>query len=548
MPFDTFAAILSRRQRGSDNTGAMTLFYSIPAFFLLMLPWLNPFAPGPSPPMLPWLVALMATGGLLALGAARGIASRRPDDSTFAQRWAGPFAWALVAAGLVSSLMGELQYFGLAAALEPWVRQGTVGEAFANLRQRNQFASLTNMALVAVFWLVLAGRSQAAGIGINASLNRRRELPLLAAAALLAVGNAASSSRTGLLQLALLCGLFGLWGGWRRLAVRRILLVAVVVYGVSTFGLPLVAGLDPLDHGMFARLRDGAPACSSRWLLWSNVLHLIALRPWFGWGWNELDFAHYSVLYHGPRFCEILDNAHNLPLHLAVELGVPVAVLICGGMAWWTWRRKPWQETDPARQLAWGVLAVIGLHSLLEYPLWYGPFQMAAAVCVALLWSRDKPVTDAAHVLNRPLAPVIRAQAAIILIATSVYALWDYHRISQLYLAPQDRDAAYADDTMGKARKSWLFRNQVQFAELTTTPLDRSTAQYTFDTASTLLHYSPEPRIIEKVIESAVMLGRDEEAIAHLARYRAAFPKEHAAWARGNARMPAMIERLNQPR
>ena len=88
----------------------------------------------------------------------------------------------------------------------------------------------------------------------------------------------------------------------------------------------------------------------------------------------------------------------------------------------------------------------------------------------------------------------------------------------------------------------------MQFAELTTTPLDRSNAQWTFDTASALLHYSPEPRIIEKVIESAVMLGRDEEAMAHLARYRAAFPKEHAAWARGNARMPAAIEGLNQPK
>ena len=29
--------------------------------------------------------------------------------------------------------MGLLQYFGVAAALEPWVRQGSPGEAFANL-------------------------------------------------------------------------------------------------------------------------------------------------------------------------------------------------------------------------------------------------------------------------------------------------------------------------------------------------------------------------------------------------------------------------------
>ncbi len=526
----------------------MTFFNSITAFFLLTLPWLNPFAPGPSPPVVPWLVALMATGGLLGLGAIRGIASRPPDETTFAQRWAGPFAWAVVAAGLISSLMGLLQYFGLAVALEPWVRQGTIGEAFANLRQRNQFASLTNMALVALIGWVMTGRSQAAGVGSNGSLNRHEALAPLLVAALLTIGNAASSSRTGLLQLALLCSLFWLWGGWRQLAVRRILLVAVVAYAISTLLLPWLAGFDPFDRGMVARLREGDGVCESRRALWSNVLDIIALRPWLGWGWGELDYAHYITLFDSVRFCAILDNAHYLPLHLAVPLRVPLALLVCGGIVVWAWRRKPWGEADATRQMAWGVLAVIGLHSLLEYPLWYGPFQLAAALCVGLLWRRDKPAAAAEYELSRPLAHILRGLAAITLIATGAYATWDYYRISQLYLAPQDRDAAYADDTMGKARQSWLFRNQVQFADLTTTPLSRSNAQWTFDTASTLLHYSPEPRIIEKVIESAVMLGRDDEAVAHLARYRAAFPKDHAAWARGNSRMPALTEGLDQLR
>jgi hypothetical protein len=37
--------------------------------------------------------------------------------------------------------------------------------------------------------------------------------------------------------------------------------------------------------------------------------------------------------------------------------------------------------------------------------------------------------------------------------------------------------------------------------------------------------------VIEKVIESAVMLGRDDVAMFHLIRYRAAFDKDHARWA-----------------
>jgi hypothetical protein len=37
--------------------------------------------------------------------------------------------------------------------------------------------------------------------------------------------------------------------------------------------------------------------------------------------------------------------------------------------------------------------------------------------------------------------------------------------------------------------------------------------------------------VVEKLIESAVLLGRDEEARFYLARYKAAYPQEHARWA-----------------
>ena len=122
--------------------------------------------------------------------------------------------------------------------------------------------------------------------------------------------------------------------------------------------------------------------------------------------------------------------------------------------------------------------------------------------------------------------------------------MWDYHRISQIYRAPEARDVAYRDDTLAKIRNSWLFANQVRFAELSITPLTQANAQWTFDTAKALLHYSPEPRVIEKVIESAVMLGRDDEALAQLTRYRAAFPSDHARWVQANAKLPEAVQRV----
>lgn len=487
-------------------------------FLMVTLPWLNPFAPGPSPATVPLIFSWACVGGFFGLYWGRFNSQTISFDSAL--------AWAWLISGLLSAMIGLSQYLGVAGGFSPWMNQGEMGQAFANLRQRNQFATLTSISLAALIWLVQTAR-----------LARYQRWLSLAAAALLMAGNAASSSRTGLLQLGLLCVLFALWGGWRNSVVRRVLLTSVTAYLLASLILPMLTGLDLSEHGMIARLRSGEQSCGSRRILWTNVLQLIAQKPWFGWGWGwgELDYAHYMTLYPGARFCDILDNAHNLPLHLAVELGIPLAVAVCAGASWIVWRARPWRETDPTRQMAWAVLAVIMLHSMLEYPLWYGPFQMAFGLCVWTLWPAPRERAAGAGPYARASAgAAIRLVVATALLAAVAYAAWDYHRISQLYLAPQARDAAYRDDTLDKVRGSWLFRNQVRFAELTTTTLKPGNAQWTYDTATALLHYSPEPRVIEKVIESAVMLGRDDEALLHLVRYRAAFPEDHAKWRPAN--------------
>ena len=499
----------------------------------IILPWLNPFAPGPTPAVLPWLIAVGATAGLIFLESLRAVSAGQLARTSFADDWAFPLALACTLAGVVSGVMGLLQYFGVSVMLEPWVNQTSAGEAFANLRQRNQFASLTNIALASLLFLTMTGRFSGRGHWIA-----------LTAAMLLAAGNAASSSRTGLVQIILICGLSWFWSKGRQPLAHRVWVTALLSYALLTLLLPWLGGLDPSVHGMAVRLRDGEQVCGSRLTLWSNVMTLIAQKPWLGWGWGELDYAHYMTLYPGERFCHILDNAHNLPLHLAVELGVPVALLVCGMASWLVIRARPWRETDPARQLAWGVLALIMLHSLLEYPLWYGPFQMAAGLSVGLLWVRSttsgKVKEKALPLASRPervngfkskrlFVACFQSLPAIIIIAI-VAAAVDYYRVSQIYLPPAARDPAYRDDTLNKIRGTWLFGNQLRFAELSTTPLTSSNAAQMHALSSELLHYSPEPRVIEKVIESKLLLGHAGEAALHRARYRAAFPDDHEKW------------------
>jgi hypothetical protein len=169
---------------------------------------------------------------------------------------------------------------------------------------------------------------------------------------------------------------------------------------------------------------------------------------------------------------------------------------------------------------------VILLHSLLEYPLWYGPFQIAFGASLGWLLAREPtPATD-----SRSLRPVLAT--ALVLLALAAYAAWDYARVSQIYLQPQQRLPFWADDTLSVVRRSWLFSGQARFAELTLQTPDRGNAQRLYPLALDVLHYSPEPRVIERAIESATLLGRDREAVLLLARYREAFPQEYETWRR----------------
>jgi len=485
----------------------------------MVLPWLNPFAPGPAPNAAPLMFAWACVAILLAVAALY-----RPENEP--ARPSGVVASAWLSAAALSCGIALLQYFGQAQVLGQWASHTEMGEAFGNLRQRNQFATLTSIGLLALLWQVAQWRPGAAAA--PSAPRAVHWTAWLVCSTLLALGNAASGSRTGLLQWCLVVVLLAVW--WRRMPRRAMAmgLGTIALYLLAIRVLPWLLEVSTGFHaaGLMGRFNEDV-GCSSRRVLWANVLHLVAQKPWLGWGWGELGYAHFITLYPAERFCDILDNAHNLPLHLAVELGLPFSLLVCAVLATLVWRARPWRETNATRQLAWGVLAVMVLHSMLEYPLWYGPFQMAAGLAVWLLWRPQHQ--EPAHLPNRAL--VLPGVCAMFLVAILGFAAWNYWRVSQLYVVPAARAEAYREHTMDKVRGAMLFSHQVQFAELTTATVAPDNAERLHALALGLLHFSPEPRVVEKLIESAVMLGRDDEALFYLRRYQAAFPQAHAAWA-----------------
>lgn len=512
------------------------------AALALALPWISPFSGGPSAQVVPWLVSLFAGavlcaavgmrrlpptmlaaaaalmawglvrghGGLDAFALAGGIGLVLLSASAGASlvgREAGlrTLAWALVAAASVNAVIALAQHQGFLQQGSQWFSASLPGEAEGNLRQRNLLASHLSLGMIALAWLFMRGLPLAA------------TLPLVL---LLAVASAASTSRTGLLQLLLLAGFSMALPGPRRGQRIALCVAGLAAYALATFGLPWLLEVRGLPSGSLLKRMASLQACSSRTALWSNVLALVEQRPWLGWGWGELDYAHYAVLVDGTRFCDILDNAHNLPLHLAVELGVPAAAAVVLGVAVALWRARPWRETDGDRRFAWAILAALALHSLVEYPLWYGTFQTAAGLALGILYARRQPAVQAA---------TRWAWTALVLVLAG-YASWDFWRVGQIYLPAQSRSPAYAENTMARIGQSWIFRDQLRFAQLTLSTLTPQNAAEANLLAREMLHFSPEPRVIERVIESARLLGRDDEAAREMRRYQAAFPKEYRQW------------------
>ena len=515
-------------------------------FGALTIPWVWPLTSGPIAAATPYLISVALAAVTVTIWPK---IAREDATATVPQAWLG--------AALLSSAMALTQYFDLEAGFHPFVNAGEPGQAFGNLRQPNQLATLLVMGMLSLRLLAATGRI--------------RHIHVVYMAILLLSALAATASRIGLVEW-FAAGALTMWWHWRshvdqRRQMRRATLFACAVaatYVLAAVLLPLMAQLTEGIAGrdMLDRLQHAESTCGSRLILWSNVLDLIRQKPWTGWGWGELAYAHYITLFDGPRFCHILDNAHNLPLHLAVELGVPVAVLVCGAIGWLIWRGKPWAETDPTRQLAWGVLLAIGLHSLVEYPLWYGPFQIAVGLCIWMLWTTPRrpagagsyqpdsdvalPASPSEASTGPSPASAVRLTIAAAMLAAVAYAGWDYHRISQIYLPAEQRSAWYRDDAMGNAKKSWLFADSVRFAEVTTRPVTRENAPWMLLESLKALHFSPEPRVITKVIESATVLGREDLAIAHLARFKAAFPDKYQQWSDDNRRMAERVTEFLQ--
>jgi len=375
-----------------------------------------------------------------------------------------------------------------------WLHASPTEEAYGQLRQRNQFGSLVSLGLAAWFYLAHTGWPARGGRWLAWG-------SLLA----LTLGAVASTSRTGALTWMALSLLGLLWplrptqplsGPGPRAGATVALMGFVLLCG----WLPsLVASLSTVElpkASAFERLvsqPEGLGICESRIVLWRHVLELSWQRPWLGWGWGELDLVHATQPVLGERFCGQLGHAHNLLLQVAVEWGWPLALAGLGAVVVWISRHPPWRAKTAPAILGWSWLGVIGFHSLLEFPLWYGPFQLVLGLALGLIRPASKvPSTNTAT--TQVAVHGMRALLTLWLVCIA-WAGWDYHRVSQVFQPASLRSQTCLEQPLRCLDDVIWFHQARDFAKL---QLARNTLSpdELRDLSQRVAHYAPEPWVL----------------------------------------------------
>ena len=523
---------------------------------------------------LPWGAGAQAGSlvvGATGLCAAAGVmlvAGRAAAAGPLAVPVARVFFGAWVVVGVLHAAVALVQVFAPQVADGDWIASSSVvGRAVGNLRQPNHLSSLMLWAAIALLgWLELrrevqtAGKreekpdehreghregqpevnglalAQGAGRAFNALRSPRGVLVLAALAmALFIWAVVLTASRTGLVGVVLLA----LWGlADRRLSrpARWLLGATPLMYAVAWGGMAWWAQLSSHTFGGQQRLAEG-DVSGSRLRIWADALQLIAAHPWTGVGWGNFNFA-WSLTPLPQRHTAFFDHTHNLPLQLAVELGLPLALLICGLLLWALVQaaRRAWVApgaTSAAGRCALMMVLLIGLHSLLEYPLWYAYFLLPTAFAWGLALglpggtgasagpggtsgevapqASGPPAHEATAAAKGLRAPWLRAGAGVLCVAGALLALFDYLRVAEIFAAR--RGAAPLEQRIDAGKRSLFFAHHAHYAAATVsdTPAQELAA---FNIAS---HHLLDTRLMMAWAQAFAQAG-DLERARHLAQ------------------------------
>ena len=272
----------------------------------------------------------------------------------------------------LNALVGVLQHYRWHTFFDAVVVVKMGSTVYGNMAQPNHFADYITLGLISLGLLRMRWQMPAWQVALLA-------VPLLFVLAL-------SGSRSSWLYLLCMAGMAFLWQRRDKSCLPLLHYCLLLVLGFVLMNGVVQLPWFAAGTSAAQRLLEGGTGNSIRLYLWREAWLILAQFPLLGAGFGQFAWQHFQLgpVLRSTNITGLYNNAHNLVLQIAAEMGLAGLLILLGALALWFWQARSAQRTV---YHWWGycLLAVLAIHSLLEYPLWYAYFLGVAAVTLGML-------------------------------------------------------------------------------------------------------------------------------------------------------------------
>ena len=408
-------------------------------------------------------------------------------------------AWCVVIGGELSAAVGVLQYYNISTLLDSLVMPRVSAAILGNLAQPNHYANYTALALASVAYLFASGRMRGA--------------VAVAATALLLFALGLSGSRSAWLYIAAALAFALLLNRRHGGAQSRRL---VVCAGLIVLGFAVDQWL--MAQPWFAPVADNVNSATARLLAaepgidikvqhartaWWAFMH----APFLGVGWGQFPWHEFEfkALYEDKHALGVVTHTHNLITQLLAETGLVGALVITGGALLWLWDLRR-HSFDLERWWLLALLATLGMHSMLEYPLWHSYFLGVAAIALGLGATRF-----CTFQLERlgPVAAALLLAAGFFTASTLWHSYQDFQRMFVLGAKPLPGEEIAAIVLRGQ--QDSVLEPYVELAASAYAKVDREQLQNKLELNGRVMRFMPTDIVVYR---QALLLAMDGQAQA----------------------------------
>ena len=397
----------------------------------------------------------------------------------------------------------------------------------ANLAQPNQLATLLLLGILAYAW----GWVRHA---ISSST-------AIFAIIFLLFGLALTESRMGVLSLSLM--LLSIWY-WRRLWPSR--LMPYIATLLMAFFVAMFISQAFFTHWL---LLDYAPSVlvrvkgETRLDMWRMFYHAALEKPWLGYGWSQSLLAQVTTITaenteQGMRGL-VTSYAHNLFIDLMLWLGIPLGLLTSAAVLTWFVRATSNLKNSQDALLVISVIAM-GIHAMLELPLYYAYFLLPLGLIVGMIDVR---------LHHRPaFATGMQPVVCLWLVCSTLFivVVKEYFVIEQSYSELRIEAARITSKSVRQPPDVLLLTQLRDFIILAGLRPESNLSQDKIDWVTNVALVYPSEHNILKLATVLALNGREMQALDWLGKLCNLYPgvkciKAHAEWEKLQKQFPQLL-------